>query len=222
MRCWPKLMRPDPPCASKGLVVWLTGLSSAGKTTIAERLATALPEQLLERTHELAALDDALAAVRATGRGRLVLVSGEAGIGKTALVQTFCAGGRNARVLSGACEALHTPRPLGPLADIAAETGGELAGLLERRAAPGDVLAGLMNASMVPMWVLSGVFFSSENFPQAAQPFIKALPLTPLIDALRAVMLEGESLGGQWHRLAILAAWGVGSFALALRWFRWN
>jgi ABC-type polysaccharide/polyol phosphate export permease len=72
------------------------------------------------------------------------------------------------------------------------------------------------------MWILSGIFFSSERFPDAAQPFIKALPLTPLIDALRSVMLEGASLASQWQELAILAAWGIGSFALALRWFRWN
>jgi ABC-type polysaccharide/polyol phosphate export permease len=79
-----------------------------------------------------------------------------------------------------------------------------------------------MNLVMLPMWVLSGIFFSSERFPEAAQPFIKALPLTPLIDALRAVSLEGASLASQWPELAVLAAWGVGSFALALRWFRWT
>ena len=51
-----------------------------------------------------------------------------------------------------------------------------------------------MNLVMVPMWLLSGVFFSSERFPDAAQPFIRALPLTALNDALRAVMLEGSGL----------------------------
>ena len=79
-----------------------------------------------------------------------------------------------------------------------------------------------MNLVMLPMWMLSGIFFSSERFPDVAQPFIKALPLTPLIDALRAVMLEGQSLAEQLPRLAILAGWGVFTFVLALRWFRWN
>jgi ABC-type polysaccharide/polyol phosphate export permease len=79
-----------------------------------------------------------------------------------------------------------------------------------------------MNLIMLPMWVLSGIFFSSERFPDAAQPFIKLIPLTPLIDALRAVMLEGEPLSTQFSRLAILAAWGGVTFVLALRWFRWN
>jgi predicted ATPase len=90
-------------------------------------------EQLLERLPQLDALADALRAVKRTRRGRLVLVGGEAGIGKSALVQAFCLSLASARVLAGACEALQTARPLGPLADIASETGGELAWLVERR-----------------------------------------------------------------------------------------
>jgi ABC-type polysaccharide/polyol phosphate export permease len=72
------------------------------------------------------------------------------------------------------------------------------------------------------MYVFSGVFFSSERFPAAAQPVIKALPLTALNDALRGVMNDAEPLTAQTARLAILAAWGVVSFVLALRWFRWQ
>jgi ABC-2 type transport system permease protein len=79
-----------------------------------------------------------------------------------------------------------------------------------------------MNLVMLPMWILSGIFFSPERFPEVAQPFIQALPLTPLINAVRSVSLEGASLASQWQSLAILAAWGAGSFLLALRWFRWN
>jgi ABC-type polysaccharide/polyol phosphate export permease len=75
---------------------------------------------------------------------------------------------------------------------------------------------------MVPMWIFSGIFFSSERFPDAVQPFIKALPLTPLISSLRAVMLEGMSLGQLLVPIAIMTAWSVISFALALRWFRWR
>jgi ABC-type multidrug transport system permease subunit len=94
--------------------------------------------------------------------------------------------------------------------------------LVACRAKTLEAVSGLMNLVMLPMWVLSGIFFSSERFPDALQPFIKALPLTPLIDALRAVMLEGASLASQWPRLALLAAWGVVTFLLGLRWFRWN
>jgi DNA-binding CsgD family transcriptional regulator len=70
-----------------------------------------------------------------------VLVAGEAGIGKTALVRRFCAGLGSVRVLSGACDALHTPRPLGPLLDIAEQTGSELAETVGDGAGPSAVLA---------------------------------------------------------------------------------
>ena len=85
-----------------------------------------------------------------------------------------------------------------------------------------ETVSGLMNLVMLPMWVVSGIFFPSERFPEAAQPFIQALPLTPLINALRNVSMEGVSLASQWSPIAILAAWACGSFLLALRWFRWN
>lgn len=84
-----------------------------------------------------------------------------------------------------------------------------------------EAVSGLMNLVMLPMWLLSGIFFSSDRFPGITQPLIKALPLTALIDSLRAVMQDGASLASQWSPLAIMAAWSVGSFYLALRWFRW-
>jgi ABC-type multidrug transport system permease subunit len=79
-----------------------------------------------------------------------------------------------------------------------------------------------MNLIMLPMWLFSGVFFSSERFPDWLQGFIWVLPLTPLNNALRAVMLEGASLTSQWAEMALLAGWGLVSFVLALKWFRWN
>jgi ABC transporter DrrB family efflux protein len=94
--------------------------------------------------------------------------------------------------------------------------------LVASRARTVETVSGLMNLAMLPMWVLSGIFFSSERFPDVVQPIIKVLPLTPLIDALRSVMLEGEPLTTQLPRLGILLAWAVVSFVLALRWFRWN
>ena len=78
------------------------------------------------------------------GRGRLVLVEGEAGVGKTALVRRFCGGrGSSARVLWGICDALFTPRPLGPLFDVAEATGGELEELVQTGAKPHEVVAAL-------------------------------------------------------------------------------
>jgi ABC-2 type transport system permease protein len=94
--------------------------------------------------------------------------------------------------------------------------------LTASRAQTNESINGLMNLVMLPMYIFSGVFFSSERFPAAAQPVIKALPLTALNDALRGVMNEGEPLAAQAVRLAVLAAWGGVSFALALRWFRWQ
>ena len=94
--------------------------------------------------------------------------------------------------------------------------------LLASRARTFEAISGLMNMTMVPMWVLSGVFFSSSNFPQAAQPLIQALPLTALIDALRSVVLEGAGLAAVSRELAILVGWGLGGFAIALRFFRWT
>jgi ABC-type multidrug transport system permease subunit len=79
-----------------------------------------------------------------------------------------------------------------------------------------------MNLAMLPQWLLSGIFFSSKRFPDFMQPFIQALPLTQLNDALREVMLEGASLIAVGWRLTILAAWGLICFVLALKWFRWQ
>ena len=76
---------------------------------------------LLERSTELAALKGALADVCSSGRGSLVLVAGEAGIGKTALLDAFCDGNGNVPTMRGGCDALFTPRPLGPVLEIAAE-----------------------------------------------------------------------------------------------------
>src|SRR4051812_42462850 len=70
---------------------------------------------LLERSDQLTVLAQQLGRVSATGEGRLVLVRGEAGAGKTALVRLFCAQQcPPARVLWGGCDALLAPRALGP------------------------------------------------------------------------------------------------------------
>ncbi len=81
---------------------------------------------------------------------------------------------------------------------------------------------GLMNLAMVPMWILSGVFFSAENFPRTIQPFIQALPLTAVNDALRANMLRGAGLDVVLPELLILFGWGAASFFVALKLFRWR
>lgn len=85
-----------------------------------------------------------------------------------------------------------------------------------------EIVSGLMNVVMLPMFVVSGVFFSSERFPEALQPLVKAMPLTALNDALRAVILEGADVTSQLARIGVLVAWGGASFVLAMRFFRWT
>jgi ABC-2 type transport system permease protein len=105
---------------------------------------------------------------------------------------------------------------------VAALSFGGLGLLIASRSKTIEGVSGMMNLAMLPMWVLSGVFFSSENFPAAVQPFIKALPLTATNDALRANMLRGVGLPGLWPQLAILGAWMVVCYVIALRIFRWR
>jgi ABC-2 type transport system permease protein len=94
--------------------------------------------------------------------------------------------------------------------------------LLATRARTFEGISGLMNIGMLPMWVLSGVFFSASNFPDPMQPFVQALPLTALIDSLRAVILDGSPLEAIRGELTLLAAWTVVPFAVSLKIFRWR
>jgi ABC-type multidrug transport system permease subunit len=94
--------------------------------------------------------------------------------------------------------------------------------LVASRAQTLEAVSGLMNLVMLPMWILSGIFFSPDRFPDFAQPLIRCLPLTPLIAALRRVMLEGASLFSLSHEVLALLIWSGLTFLLALRWFRWS
>ena len=100
--------------------------------------------ELLEREEHLLALASAMEAVERSAEGRLVLIGGEAGVGKTALVRRFCACGTGTRVLWGSCEPLLAPRPLGPLADIADAVGGRLAAVVDGASRPGEVASALL------------------------------------------------------------------------------
>jgi hypothetical protein len=99
--------------------------------------------ELLERSIELAALEDALARARGTGTGSLVLLSGEAGIGKTSLLRVFRERS-DVSTLWGGCDPLFTPRPLAPFLELAETAGGPLAA----RAADGPTSAELLSVLM--------------------------------------------------------------------------
>jgi class 3 adenylate cyclase/tetratricopeptide (TPR) repeat protein len=126
----------------------VTGLTSTFSPPRAERPTPPTPaggEDLLERSDALSTLAGSLAQVAESGGGRLVLVSGEAGVGKTALLRRLCDQHRgSARILWGTCDHLFTPRPLGPLLDVAEVAGGELMDVLQEGGSPHAVAAALM------------------------------------------------------------------------------
>ncbi|MGH8918811.1 MAG: AAA family ATPase, partial [Actinomycetes bacterium] len=101
--------------------------------------------ELLEREEPLEVLSGLL--TRAATRGRIVLVAGEAGVGKSALVNEFATrSGVRARVVWGACDPLSTPRALGPLRDVGRQIGGALAGTLTADGTREDAFAALLDA----------------------------------------------------------------------------
>ena len=112
------------------------------------RAALAAPPRsnlLLEREEGVSILAEALDAVRASTEGRLMLVAGESGVGKTMLLRRFCElQAESVRILWGACEPLLAPRPLGPFVDVADAIGGELEELVGGAARPHQVASALL------------------------------------------------------------------------------
>ena len=123
-------------------------------------------DELLERSGELRSLEQRLAAVAAGQGGRLVLIGGEAGIGKTSLVRRFCAAQRGTgAVLWGTCDALFTPRALGPFVTVAEAMGGELAELVASEARPHEVATALtagLGGSEPKIFVVEDVHWADE------------------------------------------------------------
>ena len=114
---------------------------------------------------------------------------------------------------------------LGALAAVSLVGAASFAGLgllVSSRTRTVEGVSGLMNLVMLPMWLLSGTFFSWERFPEAVHPIIRALPLTALNDALRAVMTEGRPLSALGVELGVLVLTGTVSFLVAVRIFRWQ
>jgi ABC-type multidrug transport system permease subunit len=94
--------------------------------------------------------------------------------------------------------------------------------LVASRPRTSEAASGWLNLVQMPMWLMSGAFFSAERFPSWMQPVVQALPLTALNDALRAVTNEGATLQSQLHEMLPLALWGLISFVIAIRVFRWQ
>ncbi len=83
-------------------------------------------------------------------------------------------------------------------------------------------MTGLLNFVLIPMWLFAGIFFPYERFPEFLHPFIQLIPLTALLDALRALMLDGAALANVLPEIGIISAWGIVCFLTALKIFRWT
>jgi len=133
---------------------------------VAPAHASGASSELLERAGELSTLGESLGAVHGSSRGHVVLVRGEAGVGKTALLRRFCEERReSARILWGSCDPLFTPRPLGPLLAVAEGAGGELEKVVASGVMPHEVVAALvreLRARAPTVFVLEDVHWADE------------------------------------------------------------
>ena len=142
---------------------------------------------LLERDHELATLD-ALLGETTTGQGRITLISGEAGIGKTALVERFVAQAQEqsqapVRSLWAACEALFTPRPLGPFYDIARQTASPLRALLDSNAHRAALFAAVLDdlTSAPTVLVIEDIHWADEATLDLIKYLSRRISRTPTL-----------------------------------------
>jgi ABC transporter DrrB family efflux protein len=96
--------------------------------------------------------------------------------------------------------------------------GFALAGFAETA----ESYAAISNLAFFPMMLLSGVYFSLDSAPRWIQQAVVALPLSPYLKALRAVFNDGAGLGEHAFGLALVGAWTLAAFLLAVRRFRWS
>ncbi|HXL92468.1 MAG TPA: AAA family ATPase [Streptosporangiaceae bacterium] len=158
---------------------------------------------LLERAEQFGALNSALAAVTASGQGQIVLVAGEAGIGKTALLRRFCAdAGDSARVLWAGCDPLFTPRPLGPVVDLARVLGSDISAFAGDGARPYEVASALLRelASGPSVLVLENVHWADEATLDVIRLTGRRVSDVP---ALLVLTYRDDGLD-RWHPLRVM------------------
>jgi DNA-binding CsgD family transcriptional regulator len=187
-------------------------------------------DELLERAGQLAVLKEALASVGRGGRGAVVVICGEAGVGKTALLRSFRDRVAQAQaVLWGTCDPLFTPRPYGPLFAIAEGTGGELGTALAQGANPHQVALALARELRPPpptLLVLEDLHFADEATLDVFTLLVRRAEATPALvvgtcrdDALenahplRRVLGELATAGVRRLKLAPLSPDAVGQLA---------
>ncbi len=105
---------------------------------------------------------------------------------------------------------------------IGGATFGGIGLLAASRVQSSQAIGGLMNLIILPMWFVGGVFFSSERFPDEIQPVLKSLPFVAMVDSLRAIMMDGESIRTLGMPIAVMCLWGSACVAIALKIFRWR
>ncbi|HEY2438306.1 MAG TPA: AAA family ATPase, partial [Solirubrobacteraceae bacterium] len=162
------------------------------------------PLGLYERGDQLGALKRTLDSVSSSGYGQVALVYGEAGIGKTALIRSFCdTVSDSASVLWGKCDELFTPRPLGPLFEIAETLDGRLGEVLQGRATPYEVVSALMDGLVAPsVIVLEDVHLADEATLDVLRTLgtrVRTLPVL-LLATYREDALD------RWHPLRLVLA----------------
>ncbi|MGZ4351404.1 MAG: ATP-binding protein, partial [Solirubrobacteraceae bacterium] len=169
------------------------------------------PASLLERDESIAALAGLLAEVRAASRGRLAVVAGEAGVGKTALLRAFCdTAAPPTRLLWAGCEPLRTPRALGPLLDVAEAVGGEFQDLVAGAAQPHDVALALvrqLRGRQPTVLVVEDVNWADEATLDVLTLLVARVASVP---ALVLVSHRDDESGGSVQLRALLAEVGGG------------
>jgi DNA-binding CsgD family transcriptional regulator/tetratricopeptide (TPR) repeat protein len=186
----------------------------------------------LERDEDLAALLGAWARIERSAAGSAVLIAGEAGIGKTALVREFCDRQPRAPVLWGGCDPLATPAPLGPLVEIASELGAAPAGLIAQGARPYEVARALLDdltGGRTTVVVLEDLHWADEGTLDALAYLLRRIERVPALvictyryeelepgHALRA-MLGGLATVAQIRRLPLAPLSAAAVEALAQR-----
>jgi DNA-binding CsgD family transcriptional regulator len=149
--------------------------------------------ELLERDGPLSVLADALAAA-AGGHGSVVLVTGEPGIGKTALVSAFVASvGTGSRVLIGSCDDLSVPRPFGPFHDLASLASAALQWALRSGGPPAEIHRRLLEELADPeptLLVIEDVHWGDEATIDALTVIGRRIAELPAV--LMLTYREGE------------------------------
>ncbi|MFW5886491.1 MAG: ABC transporter permease [Bacteroidota bacterium] len=93
--------------------------------------------------------------------------------------------------------------------------------LISSRTSKTEIGNGIINVVTIPMMILSGIFFSYQNFPDWAIPFIKVLPLTMLTDSIRSLFNEGAGLADVLIPTLVLSSIGIVSFIAGIKIFKW-